>query len=123
MKSKLKGVCVTVLACSAWWMGCSGSTTNNDTGPVDSGPAAETGAPVDSGGPVDSSVPDAPVDHELGMGNRQVDVRPGKGRKGRRETRRRALRPTRQQRAQGQQQHRANSQHSNHGNHADYTPR
>lgn len=59
MKSKLMGVCVTMLACSAWWIGCSSSSTNNDN-TADSGPA-EGGGPAEAGAG-DTSVADAPAD-------------------------------------------------------------
>ena len=60
MKSKLMGVCATMLACSAWWIGCSGSTTNNDN-TADSGRPAEGGGPAEAGAG-DTSVEDAPAD-------------------------------------------------------------
>lgn len=61
-KSKLFGVCATVLVCSAWWIGCSGSTTNGNNGTPDSGPAEGGGTPDATTGADTSTAPDAPAD-------------------------------------------------------------
>jgi hypothetical protein len=60
MKSKLLGVCVTVVLCSAWWTGCSSDSSSSGTNPTpDSGGTPDTGGNTE-GGSIDDSGTDGP---------------------------------------------------------------
>jgi hypothetical protein len=60
--SKLLGICVTALACTAWWTGCSGSSADGVTTADAGGGGTDGSTAADGGGSDGSSAADAAKD-------------------------------------------------------------
>jgi hypothetical protein len=62
MKSKLVGVCVTLVACAVWWTGCSSDPATGTNNPDGGGGTPEGGSTADSATPDSSGGTDAATD-------------------------------------------------------------